>query len=141
MKKRYEALSVLGLCAALVAVPMVAGADRGGEARVEVDGASRRATKDVGAARLVDKSSGDTLDGTFEVTFANGKTKLNPAALNNVQWETKGKNISGRLLGPAGQELAVLTGKIGDGEMGGKFRDAAGRVGTWKFTGVLPGDR
>ncbi len=140
MKKRYLTIRLIGVCAAFAVTPLVAGAD-GGEARVEMNSASRQANKDLGAVRMVDKSSGATLDGTFEVSFADGKTKLIPSALNNVQWETKGDSISGRLLGPAGQELAVLRGTIGDGEMGGDFRDAAGRRGTWKFTGDLPSRR
>ena len=137
MKLRYETTRMLGLWIALGMVPTM-GSAGGGEVQVELSVASSQAETDAKAARVIDRSSGAALDGTLEVTFASGTTKLNPAALNNVQWESDGESVTGRLLGPVGQELAVMSGVIGDNEMSGNFRDAAGRTGTWRFTGILP---
>lgn len=109
-----------------------------GESELKIDQPVKESGVNSANVRAEDKLTGGDLDGRLEVVFANSNVQLVGGDLGDIHWETDGESISGRIIGPAGQEVAVLTGTISEGELSGDFKDAAGRVGTWRWIGTFP---
>ncbi len=83
-------------------------------------------------------ASNDESAGRFVITFADGTSRVVNGALGNVEWERDGEMVTGRIVAPAGNEVARVHGKVSASGMSGEFKDSAGRTGTWEWVGDVP---
>lgn len=82
---------------------------------------------DVDALRLADQQ----IRGRIVVT---GSPLFGSA---NVEGQLSGRGVTGKLLDDEGQELAEFEGAVTATGAFGTYRDSAGRVGEWSWTGQL----
>ena len=144
MTKRYVSV-VLAIFWVSGSAFLVSGQDtQSGEASLDFEQSSKQAGVNRARVRLGPKSTGKRRkgrlqDGQLEVTFANGSKKLISGGIGNLEWEREGDTVRARVVSPSGKEIAQVTGIIGKDGIDGKFVDAAGQVGSWKWRGPLPG--